>query len=79
MLGQKLAQNRNDLITREKECMELKDKLQDAPKIEELNRWINKVKENEEKQANLIKTTSQLSQDLTQTRERCRRIEHDYK
>jgi hypothetical protein len=34
-----------ELVRKEEECVTLREELRDAPKMEELNRWIGKVKE----------------------------------
>ena len=44
--------------------MELRNTVNDAPKIEELNRWISKVKQYEEKQIQACARISQMGQDL---------------
>ena len=49
---------------KEEECVNLRDALKDAKKIEELNRWIAKVKEYEEKQLTACARISQMGQDL---------------
>ncbi len=54
--------------------LSFKEALKDAPKMEELNRWIAKVKEYEEKQQQACARISQMSQDLCSTKEKYRRL-----
>jgi hypothetical protein len=42
-LRREITTLREDLSRKEEECLNLKDALKDAPKMEELNRWIAKV------------------------------------
>lgn len=64
------------LQRKEQECSELREAVNDAPKIEELNRWIAKVKEYEEKQLAACARVSQMGQDLCSSKEKCRKLEH---
>jgi chromosome segregation ATPase len=70
---------RSDLSHKEQECFSLKSSLDDCPKIEELNRWIGKVKEYEEKQMNACSRMSQMSQELCTCRDKLRRLENEHR